>query len=46
MQVKAIPFVVFDVGGISEMMDTNADSNNIIHEPNADALYAKILGAQ
>ena len=45
VQVKGIPFVVCDVGGIAEMMDMSAGSANIISETSTDALYKKLDGA-
>lgn len=42
MQVKGIPFLVFDVGGVLEMFDQNINPEAVVWEPTIDALYAKL----
>ena len=42
MQLKGLPFVVFDQGGVMEMIDNKGTAGNVILEPTADALYSKL----
>lgn len=42
MQVKGIPFLVFDVGGVLEMFDPSQNREAVVWEPTLDALYAKL----
>ena len=44
MQLKGLPFVVFDQGGVMEMIDNKGMAGNVILEPTADALYTKLSG--
>lgn len=42
MQVKGIPFVVFDVGGTLEMFDGKSHRNNVVQDPTLEALTSKL----
>lgn len=42
MQIKAIPFVVFDAGGVLELFDHESFSDNVIKHATADALAKKL----
>ena len=42
LQVKGIPFVVFDVGGVMEMINIKAHSDVVIRMPTLDALAARL----
>lgn len=42
LQVKGIPFLVFDVGGVLEMLDPEVNKETIVYEPTVDALYASL----
>ena len=44
VQLKGLPFVVFDQGGVMEMIDSKGMAGNVILEPTADALYTKLSG--
>lgn len=43
-QVKQIPLVAFDVGGIFEMLDYGVNADAIVHNPALDGLTAKLTG--
>ena len=43
-QVKGIPFLAFDAGGVLEMFDQTANEDAVILEPGISALYTKIKG--
>lgn len=43
-QVKGIPFIVFDVGGVMEMLDPVLDASLIIGRPDLDVLSQKLEG--
>lgn len=43
-QVKGIPFLAFDAGGVLEMFDQTANEDAVILEPSISALYTKIKG--
>ena len=43
-QVKGIPFLVFDVGGVLEMFDEADNTDAVVKEPTIDSLYAKLHG--
>ena len=44
MQVKQIPLVVFDVGGIYEMMDFVSNPDAVVLDPTINGLAAKLTG--
>ena len=41
-QVKGIPFLVFDAGGVLEMFDSKAFADNVVFEPTLAALKRKL----
>ena len=41
-QVKGIPFLVFDAGGVLEMFDPKEFSDNVVFEPTLAALKRKL----
>ncbi len=41
-QVKGIPFLVFDAGGVLEMFDPREFSDNVVFEPTLAALKHKL----
>jgi len=41
-QVKGIPFVVFDVGGVLEMFDQESNQAAVILKPSIKSLYGKL----
>ena len=43
-QVKGIPFLVFDVGGVLEMFDEADNTDAVVKEPTLDSLYSKLHG--
>lgn len=43
-QVKGIPFLAFDAGGVLEMFNQTANEDAVILEPSISALYTKIKG--
>ena len=42
LQVKGIPFLVFDAGGVLEMFDSKEFSDNVVFEPTLAALKRKL----
>ena len=42
MQVKGIPFLVFDAGGVLEMFDGKVFKDNVMMNPTLDALKDKL----
>lgn len=42
VQVKGIPFLVFDAGGVLEMFDSKEFSDNVVFEPTLAALKRKL----
>ena len=42
LQVKGIPFLVFDAGGVLEMFDSKAFADNVVFEPTLAALKRKL----
>ena len=42
LQVKGIPFLVFDAGGVLEMFDPKEFSDNVVFEPTLAALKRKL----
>lgn len=42
LQVKGIPFLVFDAGGVLEMFDSKEFSDNVVFEPTLAALRRKL----
>ena len=42
VQIKAIPFLVFDAGGVLELFDHEDFSDNVVKHATADALAAKL----
>ena len=44
LQVKQIPLVAFDVGGIYEMLDFDANAEAVVLEPTLKGLTAKLTG--
>lgn len=42
MQVKGIPFLAFDAGGVLEMFDGKIHRDNVVFEPTLAALSAKL----
>lgn len=42
MQVKGIPFLAFDAGGVLEMFSGKIYGSNVIFEPTIEALTAKL----
>ena len=42
MQVKGIPFLAFDAGGVLEMFDSKVHKDNVVFEPTLGALSAKL----
>ena len=44
VQVKGIPTLVFDVGGIHEMLDFQSHGDVIVQDPSVEGLAAKIQG--
>ena len=42
LQVKGIPFLVFDVGGVLEMFDGKKYRTNVVLEPTLEALTSKL----
>lgn len=44
LQVKGIPFVVFDAGGVLEMFDHRQHPDNVVFEPTLEALSARLNG--
>lgn len=43
-QTRGIPFLVFDVGGVLEMLDEQANSDSVILQLTTEALYSKVNG--
>lgn len=41
-QVKGIPFVAFDAGGVLEMFSGKQHPDNVVLEPTLDALTSKL----
>lgn len=46
VQVKQIPLVAFDVGGIYEMLDFSSNTEAIVLDTTVDGLTAKLTGQQ
>ena len=44
-QVKGIPFIMFDVGGVVEMVDYKMHGDVVVAEPSMPALRDKLTGA-
>ncbi len=44
-QVKGIPFLVFDVGGVLEMFDQATNQAAVIADPSIKALHGKLKSA-
>ena len=42
LQVKGIPFLAFDAGGVLEMFDPKEFSDNVVFEPTLAALKRKL----
>lgn len=42
LQVKGIPFLAFDAGGVLEMFDGKIHKDNVVLEPTLAALTAKL----
>lgn len=42
LQVKGIPFLAFDAGGVLEMFDGKVHKDNVVLEPTLNALSAKL----
>lgn len=42
MQIKAIPFIVFDAGGVLELFNHESFSDNVIKHATSDALASKL----
>ena len=42
VQVKGIPFLAFDAGGVLEMFDSKEFSDNVVFEPTLAALKRKL----
>lgn len=42
--MKQIPLVAFDVGGIYEMLDFDANAEAVVLEPTLEGLTAKLTG--
>ena len=42
MQVKGIPFLAFDAGGVLEMFDGKVHRDNVVLEPTLAALTSKL----
>jgi hypothetical protein len=46
LQVKGIPFVVFDAGGVLEMFDHRQHPDNVVFEPTLEALASRLNGVR
>ena len=44
MQAKQIPFLVFDVGGVEEMIEESINTDSIILQLTTDALLRRMKG--
>ena len=44
VQLKGLPFIAFDQGGVMEMIDSRDIGRSIILEPSAEALQARLMG--
>ena len=44
VQLKGLPFIAFDQGGVMEMIESRDLGNSIILEPSADALLTRLTG--